>query len=74
MQALNISNLHDHNLQVITTNKPEMKHFSIFSTNNTLTKLRSFPITHYSSHVVKIIPTILTPITVVIILILIIIL
>ena len=67
MQSLNISILHDPELQVIATKIPKMKHFSIFSINITLTKLSSIPITHWSAHVVKIVPTILTSITVIII-------
>ena len=71
MQYLNIFSLHDHELQVIATEILEMKHFSIFSINNTLTKLHSILISHWSTHAVKVIPTILIPITVVIIVILI---
>ena len=49
-----------------------MKHLSISSINNTLTKLQSIPRTSWSSERVKFISTIVTPVTVIIILILII--
>ena len=67
MQSLNISSLHHPEIQVIATKIPEVKHFSIFSINNTLTKLHSILVTHWFAHVVKIIPIILIPLTVIII-------
>ena len=67
MQSLNISSLHDPEIQVIATKIPEVKYFSIFSINNTLTKLHSILVTHWYAHVVKIIPTILIHLTVIII-------
>ena len=67
MQSLNISSLHDHDLQAIAI--PQMKHLSLFSINNTLAKLCSILITHWATHIVKVIPYILTPITVVILII-----
>ena len=49
-----------------------MKHMSIFSINNTFTKLKSIPMTSWLSKKVKFISTIGTPVKVIIILILVI--
>ena len=69
MQAQNISNFHDHNLWAIATKIPEMKDSSIFTINSTLTQLRSFPTKHWSANILKIVPTILIPLTIVMVLI-----
>ena len=66
IQFQNISSLHDHELQLIATEIPDIKYFFIISMNNTLTTLHSILITHWSAHVVTIIPAILTPITIII--------
>ena len=67
MQSMNISNLNDNKLQTLANKIPEIKHTSVFSINNTLMKLRSIPITSWSSKKGKFI-TIGTPVTVIIIL------
>ena len=41
MQSLNICNLTDDSLQNLANEMPEMKHMSVFSINNALTKIRS---------------------------------
>ena len=52
MQSLNISNIKDHDLQAIVTKIPEMKHYAIFTINDTLTKQWSIPTIHWSSKIV----------------------
>ena len=72
MQALNISNFCNTNLWTIANKIPEMEDSSIFNIKSTLTKLGSFPTQHWSAHIPKIVPTILTPLTIVMVFILII--
>ena len=43
MESLDISNLTDDNLKSIANKIHEMKHMSVFSINNTLTRIRSLP-------------------------------
>ena len=69
MQALNISNFYNTYLQAIANKIPEMKDSSILSINSTLTKPRSFPTKHWSAHILQIVPTILAPLTIVMVLI-----
>ena len=66
MQFLNISSLNDHSLQSIFTTVPKMKHLSIFSINSTSTKLWPVPIMSWHSKGIRFIPTIVTPVTVII--------
>ena len=73
MQSLDISSLTDENLKSITNKILEMKHTSVFSINNILTKLQSVSPTFWSSMEVKLFSTIGTPIITTIILALIII-
>ena len=70
MQSLNISSLTDDTLQNSANKIPEMKHVSVFSINNTLTKIRSLPHNFWSSMTVKLFSTVGTPIMVIIILLL----
>ena len=50
---MNISSLMDDKLQDLAHNILEMKHVSIFSTNSTLTKLRTYPHNFWSSKKLK---------------------
>ena len=65
MQSLNISSLTDNRLDVLSIKIPEMKHMSIFSINNTLTKLRTDPHNFWSHLKVKIFLTIGIPVAVI---------
>ena len=62
MQSLNISSLMDDKLQVLANKILEMKHVSIFNINSTLTKLRTYPHSFWSSMTVKMFLTIGTTI------------
>ena len=53
MQSLNISSLIDNKLHVVANKIQEMKHVSIFNMNSTLTKLRTYPHSFWSSMKVK---------------------
>ena len=68
MQSLNISSLSDDSLQNLANKTPEMKHMSVLSINNTLTKIRLLPATSWLFMKVKLFSTIGTPIVVIIIL------
>ena len=67
MQSLDISSLIDDNLKSIADKIPEMKCMSVFSINNTSTRMRSLPPTFWSSMKVKLFSTIGTPIMAIII-------
>ena len=54
MQSLNILSFTDNGLEALANKIPEMKHGSIFSVNNILTKLISFPSNFWSPMKVKI--------------------
>ena len=43
MQSLDISSLTDDNVKNIANKIPEMKHMSVLSINNTLTRIRPLP-------------------------------
>ena len=73
MQSLDISSITDENLKSLANEIPQMKYMSVFSINNTLTKLRSSPPNFWSSTEVKLLSTLGIPITTTIILALIII-
>ena len=68
MQFLNISSLTDDSLQNLANKITEMKHMSVLSINNTLSKIRSLPPTFWSFTEVKLLSTIGTAIMVIIIL------
>ena len=72
MQSLNISSLTDDSLQNLVNKIPEIKHMSMFSINNTLTKIRSLAPTFWSFMEVKLFSTVGNPIMKIIILLLII--
>ena len=73
MQSLDVSSTSDETLKSLANKKLEMKHMSVFSINNTLTKLRSPPPTFWSPTKVKLPSSIGTPIMTTIVLALIII-
>ena len=58
MQSLNLSSLTDDKLQDLAHKVQEMKHMSIISMNNTLTKHRTYPSNFWSSIYVKMFSTI----------------
>ena len=53
MQSLDISSLTDDNVKILAHKIPEIKHMSVFSINNILTRIKSLPPTFWSSMEVK---------------------
>ena len=65
MQPLNVSSLTDDRLEVLANKILEMKHVLIFSINNILSKLRTYPHNFWYHMKVKILLTIGTPVAVI---------